>query len=193
MVCEVPTHVILCRWVRHLSAILRFMSSKSFPDFLTFLVGWSVIIDYQLVISLFQQLMVTQLRIMEWYPSLTARQTVNVFVLTHIALPSPDDTKKENHVQAPAFVIGTPKFQDWWLYRPTHMFCGVRAGINPLSVIFSHREHRDLYPWRTGYFPWNHSERKYKSLCCHYRFGIFKRKREKKIMVMLMLPKEQWV
>ena len=44
--------------------------------------------------------MVTQLRIMEWYPSLTARQTVNVFVLTHIALPSPDDTKKENHVQA---------------------------------------------------------------------------------------------
>ena len=33
-----------------------------------------------------------------------------------------------------------------------------------------------------------HSERKYKSLCCHYRFGIFKRKREKKIMVMLMLP-----
>ena len=26
-----------------------------------------------------------------------------------------------------------------------------------------------------------------------YRFGIFKRKREKKIMVMLMLPKEQWV
>ena len=32
--------------------------------------------------------------------SLTARQTVNVFVLTHIALPSPDDTKRENHVQA---------------------------------------------------------------------------------------------
>ena len=26
-----------------------------------------------------------------------------------------------------------------------------------------------------------------------HRFGIFKRKREKKIMVMLMLPKEQWV
>ena len=38
--------------------------------------------------------MVTQLRIMEWYPSLTARQTVNVFVLTHIALPSPDDKEK---------------------------------------------------------------------------------------------------
>ena len=37
---------------------------------------------------------------MEWYPSLTARQTVNVFVLTHIALPSPDDTRKENHVQS---------------------------------------------------------------------------------------------
>ena len=34
-----------------------------FPDFITSLVGWSVIIDYQLVISLFQQLMVTQLRI----------------------------------------------------------------------------------------------------------------------------------
>ena len=32
---------------------------------------------------------------MEWYPSLTARQTVNVFVLTHIALPSPDDTKQK--------------------------------------------------------------------------------------------------
>ena len=44
--------------------------------------------------------------------------------------------------------------------------------------------------WKEGK---NHSERKYKSLCCHYRFGIFKRKREKKIMVMLMLPKEQWV
>ena len=26
---------------------------------------------------------------------LTARQTVNVFVLTHIALPSPDDTKQK--------------------------------------------------------------------------------------------------
>ena len=25
----------------------------------------------------------------------TARQTVNVFVLTHIALPSPDDTKQK--------------------------------------------------------------------------------------------------
>ena len=68
------------------------------PDFITSLVGWSVIIDYRLVISLFQQLMVTQLRILEWYPSLTARQTVNVFVPTHIALPSPDDKeKKENH------------------------------------------------------------------------------------------------
>ena len=67
---------------------------QSDPDFITSLVGWSVIIDYQLVISLFQQLMVTQLRIMEWYPSL-ARQTVNVFVLTHIALPSPDDTKQK--------------------------------------------------------------------------------------------------
>ena len=44
--------------------------------------------------------------------------------------------------------------------------------------------------WKEGK---KHSERKYKSLCCHYRFGIFKRKREKKIMVMLMLPKEQWV
>ena len=33
------------------------------------------------------------------YPSFTARQTVNVFVLTHIALPSPDDIE-ENHVQA---------------------------------------------------------------------------------------------
>ena len=44
--------------------------------------------------------MVTQLRIMEWHPSLTARQTVNAFVQTRIALPSPDDTKKENHVQA---------------------------------------------------------------------------------------------
>ena len=65
------------------------------PNFITSLVGWSVIIDYQLVISLFQQLMVTQLRIMEWHPSLTARQTVNVFVLTHIALPSPDDTKQK--------------------------------------------------------------------------------------------------
>ena len=29
------------------------------------------------------------------YPLLTARQTVNVFVLTHIALPSPDDTKQK--------------------------------------------------------------------------------------------------
>ena len=67
---------------------------QSDPDFITSLVGWSVIIDYQLVISLFQQLMVTQLRIMEWHPSLTARQTVNVFVLAHISLPSPDDTKK---------------------------------------------------------------------------------------------------
>ena len=28
-------------------------------------------------------------------PSLTARQTFNVFVLTHIALPSPDDTKQK--------------------------------------------------------------------------------------------------
>ena len=37
---------------------------------------------------------------MVWYPSLTARQTVNAFVLTRIALPPPDDTKKENHVQA---------------------------------------------------------------------------------------------
>ena len=73
---------------------------QSDPDFITSLVGWSVIIDYQLVISLFQQLMVTQLRIMECYSSLTARQTVNVFVLSHIALPPPDDTKKENHVQA---------------------------------------------------------------------------------------------
>jgi hypothetical protein len=44
--------------------------------------------------------METQLRIMEWHPSLTARQTVNVFVLAHIALPSPDDKGKENHVQA---------------------------------------------------------------------------------------------
>ena len=71
------------------------------PDFITSLVGWSVIIDYRLVISLFQQLMVTQLRILEWYPSLTARQTVNVFVPTHIALPSPDNKeKKENHVKA---------------------------------------------------------------------------------------------
>ena len=69
--------------------------NQALPDFITSLVGWSVIIDYQLVISLFQQLMVTQLRIMEWYPSLTARQTVNVFVLTHIALPSPDDTKQK--------------------------------------------------------------------------------------------------
>ena len=68
---------------------------QSDPDFITSLVGWSVIIDCQLVISLFQQLMVTQLRIMEWYPSLTARQTVNVFVLSHIALPSPDDTKQK--------------------------------------------------------------------------------------------------
>ena len=42
-------------------------------------------------------------------------------------------------------------------------------------------------------FPWNYSEWKYKSLYCHYRFGIFKRKREKKIMARLMLPKEQWV
>ena len=67
---------------------------QSDPDFITSLVGWSVIIDYQLVISLFQQLMVTQLRIMEWYHSL-ARQAVNVFVLTHIALPSPDDTKQK--------------------------------------------------------------------------------------------------
>ena len=38
------------------------------PDFITSLVGRSVIIDYQLVISLFQQLMVTQLRIMESPP-----------------------------------------------------------------------------------------------------------------------------
>ena len=68
---------------------------QSDPDFITSLVGWSVIIDCQLVISLFQQLMVTQLRIMEWHPSLTARQTVNVFALTHIALPSPDDTKQK--------------------------------------------------------------------------------------------------
>ena len=35
------------------------------------------------------------------------------------------------------------------------MFCGVRAGKIRHS----------------GYFPWNHSERKYKSLCCHYRFS----------------------
>ena len=41
----------------------------------------------------------------------------------------------------------------------------VGAGFIPaltlLSVIFSHR---DLYPWRTGYFPWNHSERKWGQL-----------------------------
>ena len=55
------------------------------PDFITSFVGWSVIIDYQLVISLFQQLIVTQLRIMEWYSSLTARQTVNV--LSWLILP----------------------------------------------------------------------------------------------------------
>ena len=42
-------------------------------------------------------------------------------------------------------------------------------------------------------FPWNYSEWKYKSLFCYYRFSIFKRKREKKIMARLMLPKEQWV
>ena len=69
--------------------------NQALPDFITSLVGWSIIINYQLVISLFQQLMVTQLRIMEWHSSLTARQTVNVFVLTHIALPSPDDTKQK--------------------------------------------------------------------------------------------------
>ena len=70
---------------------------QSDPDFITSLVGWSVIIDYQLVISLFQQLMVTQLRIMEWYPSLTARQTVNVFALPcHLQVIK----RKENHVQA---------------------------------------------------------------------------------------------
>ena len=68
---------------------------QSDPDFITSLVGWSVIIAYQLVISLFQHLMVTHLRIIVFFPSLTARQTVNVFVLTHIALPSPDDTKQK--------------------------------------------------------------------------------------------------
>ena len=35
------------------------------------------------------------------------------------------------------------------------------------------REQKATIKGRTGYFPWNHSERKYKSLCCHYRFGIF--------------------
>ena len=80
--------------------VLCGFAREKFPDFITSLVGWSAIIDYQLVISLFQQLMVTQLRIMEWYPSLTAPQTVNVFVLAHIALPSPDDKGSENHVQA---------------------------------------------------------------------------------------------
>ena len=43
---------------------------------------------------------------------LTARQTVNVFVLTHIALPSPDDKKKENHVQAYA-PWGALSFNQW--------------------------------------------------------------------------------
>ncbi len=33
--------------------------------------------------------------------------------------------------------------------------------------------------------------RKYKSLYCHYHLGIYKRK--KKIMAILVLPKEQWV
>jgi hypothetical protein len=41
---------------------------------------------------------------------LTARQTVNVFVLTHIALPSPDDTKQKimyrlQHFEMMAFRI----------------------------------------------------------------------------------------
>ena len=73
---------------------------QSDPDFITSLVGWSVIIDYQLVISLFQQLMVTQLRIMEWYPSLTARQTVNVFAWLILPCHLQVIKKKENHGHA---------------------------------------------------------------------------------------------
>ena len=47
---------------------------------------------------------------MELHPSLTARQTVNVFVLTHIALLSPDDTKQKimyrlQHFEMMAFRI----------------------------------------------------------------------------------------
>ena len=47
---------------------------------------------------------------MEWYPSLTARQTVNVFVLSHIALPSPDDTKKK--IDGVFVAIGTASSSD---------------------------------------------------------------------------------
>ena len=33
--------------------------------------------------------------------------------------------------------------------------------------------------WRTGYFPWGHNERKFKSLYCHYRCAIFQAERGK--------------
>ena len=36
---------------------IKYVSNRPIPDFITYLVGWSVVIDYQLVISLFQQLM----------------------------------------------------------------------------------------------------------------------------------------
>ena len=69
-------------------------------NFITFLVGWSVINDSQLVISLFQQLMVTQFRMMEWYPSLTARQTINVFAWLILPCHLQVIKRKENHGHA---------------------------------------------------------------------------------------------
>ena len=48
-----------------MQTFLKLLFQLTSPYFITSLVGCSVIIDYQLVISLFLQLMVTQLRIME--------------------------------------------------------------------------------------------------------------------------------
>ena len=36
------------------------------------------------------------------------------------------------------FVSRTTKFQDRRLYRPNHMFCGVRVGINPTPTLDVH-------------------------------------------------------
>ena len=100
---------------------IKYVSNRPTPDFVTSLIGWSFIIDYQLVISLFQQLMVTQLRIMEWQ---------NLFSIQGDAL-----TKSGN------IRVKPPDSQRWIKYPCLTDNCRVRLGRvrgRPLYIQHTH-------------------------------------------------------
>ena len=87
---------------------------------------------------------------------LTARQTVNVFVLTHIALPSPDDTKQKImysltlHGELKSVRDYFPK--TYSRFRVTHWRSQerlghfLRAGINPAPTVDMRHHISPKYP-----------------------------------------------